>query len=65
MTSMKVMNTLWGQLGDGTTVSSNVPVKVRSVGDMRNGKIIDIFAAQFHSCVLTEFSSRQEDILLG
>ena len=46
-----------GQLGDGTTVSSNVPVKVRSVGDMRNGKIIDIFAAQFHSCVLTEFSS--------
>jgi alpha-tubulin suppressor-like RCC1 family protein len=46
-----------GQLGDGTTVSSNVPVKVRSVGDMRNGKIIDIFAAQFHSCVLTEFNS--------
>lgn len=52
-----------GQLGDGTTVSSNVPVKVRSVGDMRNGKIIDIFAAQFHSCVLTEFSSVRKYIV--
>ena len=46
-----------GQLGDGTTSDSNIPVKVRSVGDMRNGKIIDVFAAQHHSCALTEFNS--------
>ena len=46
-----------GQLGDGTTSNSNIPVKVRSVGDMRNGEIIDIFTAQHHSCVLTKSST--------
>ena len=35
---------------------ANVPVRVRQVGDMKYGKIIDIFTAQFHSCVLTELS---------
>ena len=46
-----------GQLGDGTTSDSNIPVKVRSIGDMRNGEIIDIFTAQHHSCVLTKSST--------
>ena len=46
-----------GQLGDGTTSDSNIPVKVRSIGDMRNGEIIDIFTAQSHSCVLTKSST--------
>jgi len=46
-----------GQLGDGTTGDSNIPVKVRSIGDMRNGEIIDIFTAQHHSCVLTKSST--------
>jgi len=32
-------------------------VKVRSIGDMRNGEIIDIFTAQSHSCVLTKSST--------
>ena len=45
-----------GTLGDGTNNKANVPVKVRQVGDMKYGKIIDIFTAQFHSCVLTELS---------
>ncbi len=46
-----------GTLGDGLQKSkANVPVKVQQVGDMKYGKIIDIFAAQFHSCVLTELS---------
>ena len=49
-----------GQLGDGTTHSSNIPVKVRSIGDMRNGKIIDIFTAQHHSCVLTQLGSNKK-----
>ena len=46
-----------GQLGDGTTSDSNIPVKVRSIGDMKNGEIIDIFTAQHHSCVLTKSST--------
>lgn len=46
-----------GQLGDGTTNNSNIPVKVRSIGDMKNGEIIDIFTAQHHSCVLTKSST--------
>ena len=46
-----------GTLGDGLQENkANVPVKVRQVGDMKDGKIIDIFTAQFHSCVLTELS---------
>ena len=46
-----------GTLGDGLQKNeANVPVKVRQVGDMKDGKIIDIFTAQFHSCVLTERS---------
>ncbi len=45
-----------GALGDGTNTEANVPVRVRQVGDMKYGKIIDIFTAQFHSCVLTELS---------
>jgi len=46
-----------GTLGDGLQKNeANVPVKVRQVGDMKDGKIIDIFTAQFHSCVLTELS---------
>ncbi len=46
-----------GTLGDGLRKNeANVPVKVQQVGDMKYGKIIDIFAAQFHSCVLTELS---------
>ena len=46
-----------GTLGDGLQENkANVPVKVRQVGDMKDGKIIDIFTAQFHSCVLTERS---------
>lgn len=46
-----------GTLGDGLQKNeANVPVKVRQVGDMKYGKIIDIFTAQFHSCVLTELS---------
>ena len=49
-----------GQLGDGTTSDSNIPVKVRSIGDMRNGKIIDIFTAQHHSCVLTQLGSNKK-----
>ena len=49
-----------GQLGDGTTNDSNIPVKVRSVGDMKYGKIIDIFTAQHHSCVLTQLGSNKK-----
>lgn len=49
-----------GQLGDGTTNDSNIPVKVRSIGDMKNGKIIDIFTAQHHSCVLTQLGSNRK-----
>ena len=45
-----------GALGDGMNTKANVPVRVRQVGDMKYGKIIDIFTAQFHSCVLTELS---------
>ena len=46
-----------GTLGDGMKENeANVPVKVRQVGDMKYGKIIDIFTAQHHSCVLTELS---------
>ena len=46
-----------GTLGDGIKENeANVPVKVQQVDDMKYGKIIDIFAAQFHSCVLTELS---------
>ena len=46
-----------GTLGDGLQKNeANVPVKVWQVGDMKDGKIIDIFTAQFHSCVLTELS---------
>lgn len=49
-----------GQLGDGTTSDSNIPVKVRSIGDMKYGKIIDIFTAQHHSCVLTQLGSNKK-----
>lgn len=49
-----------GQLGDGTTHNSNIPVKVRSIGDMKYGKIIDIFTAQHHSCVLTQLGSNKK-----
>ena len=49
-----------GQLGDGTTSDSNIPVKVRSIDDMKYGKIIDIFTAQHHSCVLTQLGSNKK-----
>ena len=49
-----------GHLGDGTTSDSNIPVKVRSIGDMKYGKIIDIFTAQHHSCVLTQLGSNKK-----
>ena len=49
-----------GQLGDGTTSDSNIPVKVRSIGDMKYGKIIDIFTAQHHSFVLTQLGSNKK-----
>ena len=49
-----------GQLGDGTMTSSETPVKVRSIGDMIYGKIIDMFAAQHHNCVLTQLGSAKK-----
>ncbi len=42
-----------GQLGDGTTTDSVVPVKVRQDAGVLAGKIVDdVFSAQYHSCAL-------------
>mgnify|MGYP001348886508 CR=1 FL=1 len=42
-----------GNLGDGTTTNSLVPVKVRQDMGVLAGKVVsDVFSAQFHSCAL-------------
>lgn len=42
-----------GNLGDGTTTDSLVPVKVKQDVGVLAGKVVDdVFSAQFHSCAL-------------
>jgi alpha-tubulin suppressor-like RCC1 family protein len=50
-------NNFFGQLGDGTTTNSRVPVSVASVGALTGSPITDIAAGGLHTCALLNDSS--------